>query len=38
MKKPLEMAHDFLAQVITKDDVVVDATMGMDMIHFSLPN
>ena len=22
------MAHDFLAQVITKDDVVVDATMG----------
>ena len=28
MKKPLEMAHDFLALVITKDDVVVDATMG----------
>ena len=28
MKKPLEMAHDFLTQVITKDDVVVDATMG----------
>ena len=28
MKRPLEMAHDFLAQVITKDDVVVDATMG----------
>ena len=28
MKKPLEMAHDFLAQVITKDDVVLDATMG----------
>ena len=28
MKKPLEMAHDFLAQVITRDDVVVDATMG----------
>ena len=28
MKKPLEMAHDFLAQVITKDDIVVDATMG----------
>ena len=28
MKKPLEMAHDFLAEVITKDDVVVDATMG----------
>ena len=28
MKKPLAMAHDFLAQVITKDDIVVDATMG----------
>ncbi|MFS9286698.1 class I SAM-dependent methyltransferase [Streptococcus infantis] len=28
MKRPLEIAHDFLAQVITKDDVVVDATMG----------
>ena len=28
MKKSLEMAHDFLAQVITKDDIVVDATMG----------
>ncbi|UJD03596.1 methyltransferase domain-containing protein [Streptococcus infantis] len=28
MKRPLELAHDFLAQVITKDDVVVDATMG----------
>ena len=28
MKKPLEMAHDFLAQVITQDDIVVDATMG----------
>lgn len=28
MKRPLEMAHDFLSQVITKDDVVVDATMG----------
>lgn len=28
MKRPLEMAHDFLAKVITKDDVVVDATMG----------
>ena len=28
MKRPLEMAHDFLAQVVTKDDVVVDATMG----------
>ena len=28
MKKPLEMAHDFLAQVITQEDIVVDATMG----------
>ena len=28
MKRPLEMAHDFLAQFITKDDVVLDATMG----------
>ena len=28
MKRPLEIAHDFLAQVITKDDTVVDATMG----------
>ena len=28
MKRPLEMAHDFLAQVITQDDIVVDATMG----------
>ena len=28
MKRPLEMAHDFLAQVITQKDVVVDATMG----------
>ncbi|MEZ7599610.1 class I SAM-dependent methyltransferase [Streptococcus sp. 27098_8_69] len=28
MKRPLEMAHDFLAQVITPEDVVVDATMG----------
>ena len=28
MKKPLAMAQDFLAQVITKDDIVVDATMG----------
>ncbi len=25
---PLEMAHQFLAEVITKEDVVVDATMG----------
>ena len=28
MKRPLEMAHDFLAQVITPEDIVVDATMG----------
>ena len=28
MKKPLEMAHDFLDQVITQEDIVVDATMG----------
>ena len=28
MKKPLEMAHDFLAQVITQEDIVIDATMG----------
>lgn len=28
MKRPLEMAHDFLAQVITQEDNVVDATMG----------
>ncbi|CEW40778.1 SAM-dependent methyltransferase [Streptococcus pneumoniae] len=28
MKRPLEMAHDFLAEVVTKEDVVVDATMG----------
>ena len=28
MKRPLEMAHDFLAEVITKEDIVVDATMG----------
>ena len=28
MKRPLEMAHDFLAEVITKEDVVVDTTMG----------
>lgn len=27
MKRPLEMAHDFLAEVVTKEDVVVDATM-----------
>ena len=28
MKRQLEMAHDFLAQVITQEDIVVDATMG----------
>ena len=28
MKRPLEMAHDFLAQVITPEDIVVDSTMG----------
>ena len=28
MKRPLEMAHDFLAKVITQEDIVVDATMG----------
>ncbi len=28
MKRPLEMAHDFLSQVITPEDIVVDATMG----------
>ena len=28
MKRPLERAHDFLAQVITPEDIVVDATMG----------
>lgn len=28
MKRPLEMAHDFLTQVITQEDIVVDATMG----------
>ena len=28
MKRPLEMAHDFLAEVVTKEDVAVDATMG----------
>ena len=28
MKRPLEMAHDFLAEVVTKKDIVVDATMG----------
>ena len=28
MKRPLEMAHDFLAEVVTKEDMVVDATMG----------
>lgn len=28
MLRPLEMAHQFLAEIITSDDVVVDATMG----------
>ena len=28
MLRPLEMAHEFLAQVVTKEDTVVDATMG----------
>lgn len=28
MKKPLELAHDFLAEIINKEDIVVDATMG----------
>ena len=28
MLRPLQMAHDFLAEVVTKEDVVVDATMG----------
>ena len=28
MKRPLKKAHDFLAQVITQEDIVVDATMG----------
>lgn len=28
MLRPLEMAHQFLAEVVTKEDIVVDATMG----------
>mgnify|MGYP000849339610 FL=1 len=28
MLRPLEMAHAFLSEVITKEDIVVDATMG----------
>ena len=28
MLRPLQMAHAFLAEVVTKEDVVVDATMG----------
>ena len=28
MKKSLELAHDFLAEIISKEDIVVDATMG----------
>ena len=27
MLRPLEMAHDFLREVITDQDIVVDATM-----------
>lgn len=28
MLRPLEMAHQFLAEVVTREDLVVDATMG----------
>lgn len=28
MIRPLEMAHQFLAEVVTEEDIVVDATMG----------
>lgn len=37
MKRPLEMAHEFLAEVVTKEDIVVDATMGNghDTLFFS---
>ena len=28
MLRPLQMAHSFLAEVVTKEDTVVDATMG----------
>lgn len=28
MKRPIQVSHEFLAEVITKDSVVVDATMG----------
>ena len=28
MLRPLQMAHAFLAEVVTKEDTVVDATMG----------
>ena len=28
MLRPLQMAHAFLLEVITKEDIVVDATMG----------
>ena len=28
MLRPLQMAHAFLAEVVTKEDIVVDATMG----------
>lgn len=33
MLRPLQMAHAFLAEVVTKEDVVVDATMGLSLIH-----
>ena len=38
MKRPLEMAHDFLAEVVTQDDIVVDATMGNGMTRFFWPS
>ena len=28
MLRPLQMAHAFLAEVVTNEDIVVDATMG----------
>ena len=28
MLRPLQMAHAFLAEVVSKEDTVVDATMG----------
>ena len=39
MLRPLEMAHDFLREVITDQDTVVDATYWvMGMIRFSWRN